>query len=143
MAISNAKLKKEVLDRFKHTQMIFLSTCSGKKPKVRPVMLIYFKKKCWVATSAKDAKIKQIKKNKNIEFCLLLKTKKYAGYIRGSGKAIIIKDAKTRKTLAENIPFFKQYFKDASDPGFALLRLNIKEIEYIKPGKMEVMKLKF
>lgn len=143
MTRTDTKLRKEILHRFKFSQTIFLSTCSGKKPKVRPVTLIYLKKKFWVSTGSKDAKVKQIKKNKNFEFCLFLETRKYLGYIRGSGRAVLIKDLKTRKSFVDNIEFPEEYRKDASDPGFALIRLDIKEIEYKKPGGMEVKRLRF
>ena len=142
MAKWSTKLEKEILHHFKKTQTIFFSTCQGKKPRVRPLYLIYFDKNFWICTGSKDAKIKQIDKNNNFEFCLLLQTKKYSGYIRGSGKVKVVKVQKTRKRLADNIQFFKTYFKDAADPGYALLRLNIKDIEYVKPGKMVAQKVK-
>lgn len=142
MAKDDAKLRKEILKRFKFCQTIFLSTCSGKKPRVRPVSLMYLWKKFWVSTGGKDAKVRQLKKNRNFEFCLPLETRKYVGYIRASGKAILVKDLKTRKRFVDSVDFPKEYRKDPRDPAFALIRLDIREIEYKKPGGIEVRKLR-
>jgi uncharacterized pyridoxamine 5'-phosphate oxidase family protein len=143
MTRKDAQLKKEILKRFKFCQTIFLSTCSGKKPKVRPVSLIYLRNHFLVSTGGNDAKIRQLKKNRNFEFCLLLETRKYVGYLRASGKATLVKDLKIRKSIVDSIEFPEEYAKDPQDPGFALLRLNISEVEYKKPGGIEVKKLKF
>jgi len=128
-----AKLKKEVLGHFKKEQIVFLATGEGDKPRVRPVTLIYFNDRFWVTTGANTAKIKQIKGNANIEFCLMFKKDKSNGYIRGAGIAKIIQDIKIKKLLADNIPFFKDYWETPDDPNFALVELVIKEIEYLQP----------
>jgi uncharacterized pyridoxamine 5'-phosphate oxidase family protein len=143
MTREDAKLRKEILKRFEFCQTIFFSTCSGNKPKVRPVSLMYLWNKFWITTGGKDAKVRQLKKNRNFEFCVLLETRKYVGYIRASGKAKLIKDLKTRKKFVESVELPEEFSKDFQDPGFALLRLDIQEIEYKKPGAWEVKKLKF
>jgi uncharacterized pyridoxamine 5'-phosphate oxidase family protein len=142
MTIEDAKLKKEIPKRFKFCQTVFFSTCSGKKPKVRPMSLMYLWGKFWITTGGKDAKVRQLKKNRNFEFCLLLETSKYVGYIRASGKSILVKDLKTRKRFVNTVEFPEEYRKDPEDSGFALIRLDIKEIEYKKPGVWEHKKLK-
>ncbi len=136
----NTRLKKEVWSHFEKMQVIFLATCSGKKPKVRPVTMLNFKNQLWVSTGTRDMKTKQLKKNNNIEFSIIIGKGKYKGSIRAAGKAKIVKDIKTRKSLADNIPFFKQFWKDASDSDFTLLRLDIKSIEYIRPKEMKIQK---
>lgn len=133
-----ANLKKEVWSQFEHTQNVFLATASGKKPRVRPVTLIYFNDRFWVTTGANNAKIKQIKGNQNIEFCLLFKEGEYNGYIRGAGIANIIQDIETKKHVANNTPFFEKFWESADDPSFALLEIVIKEIEYLRPGEFSV-----
>lgn len=143
MTKEEAKLKKEVLKRFKFCQTIFLSTCSGKNPKVRPVSLMYLWNKFWVTTGGKDAKVRQLRKNRNFEFCLLLETPKYVGYLRGSGKATLVRDLKTRKKFVNAVEFPEEYRKDPADPEFALIRLDIKQVEYKKPGAWEVRRLTF
>jgi len=138
MVRKSLSLKKEVWSHFDGMQVIFLATCSGKKPKVRPVTMLNFKNHLWVSTGTRDAKTKQLKKNNNIEFSVIVGKGKYKGSIRAAGKAKIVKDIKTRKSLADNIPFFKQFWKDASDPDFALIRLDIKSIEYMRPEEMKI-----
>lgn len=131
-------LKEEVWSHFEQTQNIFLATLDGNGPKVRPVTMIYYNDRFWVTTGADNAKVKQIKENPNTEFCLMLEGDKYKGYIRGGGIALIIEDIETKKMIAEGIPFFKEYWKSADDPSFALLEIVIKEIEYLKPGELKV-----
>ncbi len=131
-------LKQEVWRHFKEKNTVFLATSQGKQPRVRPVSLIYFRKKFWITTGTTNAKIEQIKKNNNIEFCLLLRTKKYAGYIRGTGKARIVKNRKVRKLLADNLRFFATFWKGPDDPNYTLLAITVKEIEYVKPGYLGV-----
>lgn len=131
-------LKKEVWGYFKDMQHVFLATIDGSMPRVRPVTLLHFDKKMWVTTGSADAKIRQIRDNSCIEFCLLLKAGEHSGYIRGSGNAEVVSDVATRKLIAENTPFFKEFWKDTNDPGYALVRIHAKEIEYLRPGELKV-----
>lgn len=131
-------IKREVWNHFKDMQHVFLATIDGTTPRVRPVTLIHFDKKMWVTTGSGDAKIKQIKDNGNVEFCLLLKAGEHSGYIRGSGNAEVVTDVATRTSIAENTPFFKEFWKDTNDPGYALLRIHTREIEYLRPGELKV-----
>lgn len=143
MTREDAKLKKEIMNRFTFCQTVFFSTCSGKKPKVRPMSLMYLWNKFWLTTGGSDAKVKQLKKNRNFEFCLLLETAKYVGYIRAAGRATLVSDVKIRKKFVNAVEFPEEFAKNPEDPGFALIRLDIKEIEYKKPGAWEHKKLKF
>jgi len=137
MANNVEEIKKEVWSYFKDMQVVYLATVDGDAPRVRPVTLIHFDKKMWVTTGSSSAKIMQIKANSNIEFCLLLGDGEKSGYIRGGGTAEIIADRETRILIAENTPFFKEFWKDTNDPGYALLRIHTREIEYLKPGGMK------
>ena len=132
------EIKQEVWGHFKDMQYVFLATIDGNTPRVRPVTLLHFDKKMWVTTGSGDAKIEQIKNNGNIEFCLLIKAGDYSGYIRGSGNAEIVSDVATRKRIAENTPFFKEFWKDTNDPGYALVRIHPRDIEFLKPGELKV-----
>lgn len=133
-------MKKEVWALFRHTQSVFLATLDGSKPRVRPVTLIHFDKKLWVSTGTDNAKIKQIEANGNVEFCLLLEKGENRGYVRGTGVADIVEDMETKKLLSENIPFFKEYWKDFTDPEFALLRVHVQDIEYLRPGVFDAQR---
>lgn len=142
MTKKDTKMKKEIWKKFKNMQIVHFATSDGKRARVRPLTLLHINKKLWIATGAKDAKMKQLMKNKNFEFCLILKTKKYQGYIRGLGKVKITRDLKTKTSISKKIPFFKQFFKEPSDPAFALLQLSVKEFEYLKPGAFLSVKFK-
>jgi uncharacterized pyridoxamine 5'-phosphate oxidase family protein len=85
--------------------------------------------------------MKQIRENNSIALCVPLKEGEKGGYIRGEGKAIIVQNKDVKKLLADNIPFFKQFWKDTNDPNYALLEIALKEIEYLKPGAFKVEKL--
>lgn len=133
---------RQIWELFKPVQMIHLATCEGKKPRVRPMSMIHFDKKLWVSTYTGDAKVKQLKRNPYFEFCLLMKKGKYHGYVRGLGRARIIKGRRTRKKVAGAIPFFKQYWKSPDEWSFCLIHLKLKAIEYEAPGMMKVVRIK-
>lgn len=137
----NISLKDKVWGHFKDMQAVFLATTDGDQPKVRPVTLICFDNRLWIGTGTQSAKIKQIKKDKKVEFCLFLKEDKVNGYIRGTGDAIIVQDNDTRKLLSDNMSYFKNFWKGPDDPNYTLLEIVIKEIEYLKPGGLKVEKL--
>jgi len=131
-------LKKEVWAYFEKFQTVYLATCDGDQPRLRPVSLIHFNDKFWVATGTENAKVKQIHKNNNIEFCMFLESGENSGYIRGAGEAVIVKDRETKKLLADNMPFFNEYWKEVDDPNYTLIGIIIREIEYLKPGVLEI-----
>lgn len=134
-------LKGEVWSYFQDMQHIFLATAERNQPRVRPVTLVHFNDRFWVTTGTNNAKIKQIRKNKNIEFCLLLTTGEHTGYIRGAGEAIIVQDKETKELLADNTPFFKDFWVDADDPNYTLLEIIIENVEYLKPGEFKAENL--
>ncbi|MCF7858761.1 MAG: pyridoxamine 5'-phosphate oxidase family protein [Candidatus Cloacimonetes bacterium] len=121
----NEEKVKEIWSYFKKTQPVYLATSDKSNPRVRPVTLIYFKHKFWVATGSEDAKMAQIKSNSNFEFCYSITDGKDMGYIRGSGKIDTVTEIKTKKELLENIEFIQYFWKDPADQGYTLLKLNI------------------
>jgi uncharacterized pyridoxamine 5'-phosphate oxidase family protein len=134
---------KHIWKKFKKTQVIYLATIDAGKPRVRPVIMIHHDRKLWVSTYTSDVKVRQIIKNPNVEFCLHLKFKKYNGYIRGFGKALIIKTRPVRVKMARAIPFFKAYWKTPDDSSFCLIQLKLRNIEYLPPGNHpKVIKLR-
>ena len=138
----NEKFRKEIFSYFHQTQPVYLATNDGNKPRVRPVTLIWFEEKFWIATGSGDAKVKQIYNNDNIEFCLPISNEKSMGYIRGAGGAEIIKDLVTRTKVLENIEFIKHFWQDPVDPDFTLLQIILNEIEYLPVGQMLATRMK-
>ncbi|MDD3627924.1 MAG: pyridoxamine 5'-phosphate oxidase family protein [bacterium] len=128
--------KEKFLSKFKKLQVIYFSTVDGKAPRLRPVTLLKINGELWIATGSRDNKIKQLSKNKNIEFCLPLSNVKNSGYIRGRGTGEIVKDGKVKVNIAKKISFFTNFWKEYTDPGYALIKLNINEVEILTPGKM-------
>lgn len=135
-------LKREVWAYFEKFQTVYFTTCDGNQPRVRPVSLIHFDDKFWVATGTQNAKVRQIRENNNIEFCMLLESGENSGYIRGAGEAVTVKDKETKKLLADNMPFFKEFWKDADDPNYTLFELVVREIEYLRPRSMQAEKFR-
>lgn len=97
----NISLKDKVWGHFKDIQAVFLATADGDQPKVRPVTLLYYNDRLWIGTGTNAAKIKQIKENKKVEFCLFIEEEEKSGYIRATSEALIVHDNETRKLLAE------------------------------------------
>jgi uncharacterized pyridoxamine 5'-phosphate oxidase family protein len=135
-------LLAEALDYLQHTQPVFLATCEGDQPRLRPVTLIWFKKKLWVATGAKNAKMRQILKNDKIELCLFAEQQKSQGYVRACGKAVVVTNKRTRRSLAASLPFFKDLWSDREDRRYALLEIRVKAIDYLKPNQLKVKKFR-
>ena len=138
----NQELKTEIFGFFKETQPVYLSTVDGNKPRVRPVTLIYFDDNFWIATGSSDAKMKQLSQNDNIEFCLPIKDDRNMGYIRAAGKAEIVEKTEDKQLILDNIDFISYFWKEAADPGYALLKIDIQEIEYLPIGQMLATRMK-
>ncbi len=130
------ELRKEIFNYFKQKNIIYLATSKEGKPAVRPVTLIYFENEFFFATGGKDAKFDQIKANNNVEFCYSISDEKNSGYIRGFGIATIIVDIPTKQKIMDNIDFIKMFWTNADDPEYALLKIELKEVEYLKIGEM-------
>jgi general stress protein 26 len=135
---TSANAKAEVLQSFKKIQTVYYATCDGDMPRVRPMALIYYNDRFWVSTGTKNAKVKQIRENKNSEFCLLVGEGENKGCIRCSGESVIIEDKETKRELAGVMPFFKEFWKDADDPNYTLIEIAVKKIEYLRPDTYEI-----
>jgi len=135
-------IKQEAWSRFKDFEYVMLATEEGEQPRVRPVTLISYDHKFWVATGTKDAKIAQIQENQHIEICLQFQVETGGGYVRVAGKGEIVTDHETKKKLAEHIDYFDKYWTDVDDPNFTLLLIVPSEVEYLPPGVMEAEKFK-
>ncbi|MBN2541437.1 pyridoxamine 5'-phosphate oxidase family protein [bacterium] len=142
MSENTNKMKEEVWNLFQPFQEVYLATCDGKKPYVRPVTLIHHDQKLWVGTGTSDEKIKQIDLNSTIEFCLPLSQGESVGYIRGSCIANIVKNKATKDLLANIMPYFDNHWNGLDDPNYTLLRLDLKEIEYLPPNEYSAKKFK-
>jgi general stress protein 26 len=135
-------IKREALTRLKGFQHIFLATEENDQPRVRPVTLVNFDKRFWVLTGTDNAKVKQIRKNSKMEFCLLFEEEGNQGYIRAAGLANIIKDREIKAKVAKHCDFFSEHWKSPNDPKYTLLELRLNEIEYLRPKEVVAIKFK-
>jgi len=135
-------LKTEAWMRFKGSQHIFLATGENDQPRVRPGTLVNFDQRFWVLTGTNNAKVKQIRKNPRIEFCLLLEEGGHHGCVRAAGFAKIVKDRDTKAKVAKHCDFFSGHWKSPDDPNYTLLELKLGEIEYLRPDEMIARKFK-
>jgi general stress protein 26 len=138
--ISN--LKEEAWSHFEDFQYVFLATVESNQPRVRPVTLIYFDDKFWFMTGTKSAKVRQIRKNSKIEFCLYLQKEGNGCYVRVAGVARIIMDKERKSKIAEHCDFFSKYWKSVDDPDYTLIEMLPIEIEYLNPGEFLARKFK-
>ena len=137
-------LRKEIWSYFKDMQVVFLTTMDNEQPRVRPVSMLHFNKKLWVGTGTSSAKVRQLKNNNKAEFCLyIVQDEHNAGYIRGQCVVNIIEDKDTKQQLADQMPFFRQFWKGHDDPRYTLLQFDMKEIEFLKPGSFNTKKISF
>jgi len=139
----NQELIKEIHSYLDLTQTTFFATYDGIFPRVRPVSMIFLNGNFFIATGTEDNKVKQIKGNDTFEFSYLFTADKNNGYIRGAGVSEIIKDADLRENIYQEVPFLKEYWKTSTDEGFTLLKLNVKEVEYMKPGEFLAKKYEY
>ena len=128
-------VKKKIWANFDEYRVVYLATIDGDKPKVRPVTLVPLDSKFWILTGSRDEKTKQIRENPKIELCMPIEKDENTGYVRFGGIAKIIQEQKIKEKIAKNVDYFANYWKGPEDPNYTLLEIEIKEIEYLEPGK--------
>jgi general stress protein 26 len=134
--------KAEIWRRFKGYPHIFLATQENDQPRIRPVTLVNWEQKLWVLTGTRSAKVKQIRENPKMEFCLLFTEGEHNGYIRAAGFAKTIGDRETKANVAKSCDFFSEHWKSLDDPNYTLLELKLDEIEYLRPNENAIRKFK-
>jgi general stress protein 26 len=134
-------LKREVWQRFKTMQTVYLGTVENEQPRVRPVTMLFLENRFWILTGTADDKVTHLRSNPQTEFCLPLPEDRGTGYVRFSGIAIIVSDKQTKVRIAENCPYFRDHWQDTNDPQFTLLEIKAAGIDYLKPGEYLSQKL--
>jgi general stress protein 26 len=134
--------KAEIWKRFKDYPHIFLASQEDDQPRIRPVTLVDFNQKLWVLTGTRSAKVRQLRENPKVEFCLLFNEGMHHGYIRAAASAKIITDKETKTRVAEQCDFFGNHWKSFDDPNYTLLELELDEIEYLGPKESAVRRSK-
>jgi general stress protein 26 len=134
--------KAEIWRHFEDHSHIFLATQENDQPRIRPVTLVNFDQRSWILTGTRSAKVRQIRENPKIEFCLIFEEGEHQGYIRAAGFAEIINDRETKVKVAKHCDFFSEHWVSPDDPNYTLLELKLKEIEYLRPNEDMVRKFK-
>ena len=129
------------MNQFKETQFVALATIDGIRPRVRPMTLIYLDRRFWMVTSTSSNKVIQIKQNANVEFAYQFNENSEDCCIRILGKAKIIKDKKTKTSIANRIGFFNNYWSSPEDPDYTLLEILPDELQYATPSGMKQFRL--
>jgi len=137
-----SRIKEEVWKYFKDFEDIYLTTCEGGQPRIRPVTLVHLDERFWVLTGTDNAKVRQIRKNPKVEFCLPIQKKDRRGYVRAAGLAKITQDRALKSKVAKHCDFFREYWKGPNDPNYTLLEILIHEIEYVRPEGITAQKFK-
>lgn len=141
MNTANDELKQEIWKSFGEEPHIFLATIDVDQPRVRPVTLIYLRRKLFVTTGSNDAKVKQIKQNPKTEFCLLFEKDERKGTIRAKCVARIVQDKDVKADVYKSISFAKEFWKNPEDPNYTLIELQPLSFEYMKPGSIQALKI--
>ncbi len=138
----NDRLIQEIWENFSEEPHIFLATTEGGQPRVRPVTLIHLRNKLFVTTGSSDAKVKQIRQNPKIEFCLLLEKAESKGTIRAECATQIVEDKDVKAQVYNNTSFAKEFWESPEDPSYTLIELQPITFEYMKPGSVQAVKIK-
>jgi general stress protein 26 len=131
----------QILNKFKETQFVALATIDGIQPRVRPMTLINLDRRFWMVTSTSSSKVIQITQNPNVEFTYQFNENSEDCCIRILGKAKIIKDKKTKTSIAKRIYFFNNYWSSPEDPDYTLLEILPDELQYVAPSGMKRFRL--
>lgn len=129
-------MNKELTAHLKKLQVVHFASSEYGQPRVRPVTLIYYDNRFFIATGSDDAKINQVKQNNQVEMCLTIKKDKSTGYIRFAGICSVIDDLQTKEYVMKEVDFIKQFWPTAAAPGFALLEIKLEHAEYMPLGEM-------
>ena len=87
--------EKELDEFLKNGRMLKIASIRDNKPHVTPIWYVYQNGKFYISTSSKTRKVKNLKKNKNVAFCLDV-GEAFADVkaVVGSGTAQIVTDPK-------------------------------------------------
>ena len=132
---------EDILSQIENFQYVFLATIEGDQPRVRPVTLINFEGKFWVATETRSRKVKQIMKNPKVELSFVFKKENKNCCLRITGVAKIIEDRQVKAKLARHCDFFSKHWKSVDDPNYTLLQIIPSEITYVTPEETKRIRL--
>ena len=138
--MNSSELQKIVNIMKENSLHVYLATCDGEQPRVRPVSpIVEDNMSIWVTTFCTSRKVKQIEKNPNI--CLA-----FVEQPRGDKAATVIGEAKIIENLEEKKRVWglatfdlSQHFPNGPESDeFCLLKIIIKKIEWRDSWKSKI-----
>lgn len=124
----------DILSSFQPENHVTLATIEDKQPRLRPMTIMYHKKKFYFATGTDSNKIKQIKSNPKIEFILRLAKNGNNGYIRVECTGEKETDKKLIEDLFNEYEFISKLWKSPEDSRLIMIELVPSMFDYMKPG---------
>jgi uncharacterized pyridoxamine 5'-phosphate oxidase family protein len=112
-----------------------LATVSEEGARVRPVTMVVHEGKVYALTGSRDAKMRHLREDPRFEFYVLVEEGDSTGYVRFMGRVMMVEDLDLRKEVGDASGFAWDYFDGPEDAGYALLEMNIKRAEVMRPGE--------
>jgi len=135
-------LKREIWSLFSELQNVFLATADGDQPRLRPVTMMRSGDRLFFATGIGDSKVKQIKGNPKVEFCLLLEKGESKGTVRAECRAKIVTDSSVKSELYNKVPFMKEFWSSPEDKTYALIEMTPEGFEFMPIGSMQATRIR-
>ena len=89
----------------------------------------------YALTGSRDSKMDHLREDPRFEFYVLLEEDGNTGYVRFMGRVMMVEDLDLRKEVGDASGFAWDFFNGPEDPDYALLEMNIREAEIMRPGK--------
>ena len=140
--MSSQKILREAFSHLELQNVSFLGTTSNSQPFVRPMMLTYIENRMFYATGVEEKKIQHLKDNPLVETCILLGSGDNGGSLRIRGSIMFVEDLDVKKRVSDSVPFITRFWGSFDSIGYELLELLPSYIEYMKPGTMEINRIK-
>lgn len=111
------------------TDVAFLATCDGAKPRVRPVNVALREGfHLWIASYSHWGKVGQLQANPHVEVTVMEPT---GAHVRIVGRGVIHDDVAVKGRILAAFPLMQRYFKDPADPTYTLIEI-VPEIVTVK-----------
>jgi uncharacterized pyridoxamine 5'-phosphate oxidase family protein len=122
------------MGNFADQTVVPLATLSPNGPRVRPVTVVNHEGKVYALTGSRDAKMRHLREDPRFEFYVTLKEAGSTGYVRFTGRVMMVEDLDLRKEVGDASGYAWKYFSGPEDPDYALLEMNIRDAEIMRPG---------
>jgi general stress protein 26 len=120
------------------TTWAYLATAAGDQPKVRVVHPVWDERTVWFATGRQSAKARQLERNPKVELFWQVQMPELV-HLTVTGRASFVDDPGEKRRLWSLFDYdLGQFWKDAADPGYGLVRVDPERVELTSlPGMMQ------